>query len=308
MHPILWHLDSFRLFGMEMGPFDLHSYGVMVAMGFVLTTWIGIRFGRQEKIPASTVFDFGFWVLLAGVVGSRLLFSLVNIEHYANACFHPELPNPLNNGMPLHNPDCWSALSPWGGGLVWYGGLIAGIGAGWLFVRRKKLSFAMMADIGLGAAPLGHAVGRLGCLLAGCCWGRPTDSLFGLTFPEGALPYLNMGALTGKLPPIPLYPTQIYEALGELAIFWALLALRRYRRFHGQIALGFLVLYPLLRATVEFFRGDSARGLLVSWPVEAMVDGRSISILVGFSVSQLISVLVAAAALLWMRKLVRARG
>lgn len=307
MHPILFSLEPFTLFGSEWGPFTLHSYGALIALSFALCLWVGIRLGRQEAIPATTIFDAAFWSLLAGIVGSRLLFSVIHARDYWNACFSPELPNPLNNGLPLSAPNCWAAVNPWGGGLVWYGGLIGALLAGWLYLRLKKLPVAAMLDIGLGAAPLGHAVGRLGCLMAGCCWGRPTDAWVGLRFPDTALPYVGHAVNANGFPPLPLHPTQLYEAVGELAIFWALLILRRYRRFHGQVALGFLILYPLLRATVEFFRGDAARGLLVSWTQTVSVGGQTVVVSVGFSIGQLISLLVALAALGWMAHRMRGR-
>ncbi len=310
MHPILLRIGDFTLFGFQFGPIEVHSYGVLVALGFTLGTALAAWLAHKEKIDPGLILDLAFWSLLAGLVGARILFMAVNTGNYIDACFHPELPNPLNHNLPLNAPECWAIFRFWEGGLVWYGGLLGALGAGWLFVKRKGLSFPQIADIALTVVPLGHAVGRLGCFCAGCCYGRYTDSPLGIVFPANSLPYMQETALStiGKAMQIgtpPLHPTQLYESAGEFSIFLILLCMRRFRRFHGQIALGFLMLYPILRSVVEAFRGDVARGLLIEWRHTFLLDGTPYVETSGFSTSQLISLLVVIGAGIWMALLLR---
>lgn len=305
MHPKLLEFDSFSIFGNQIHGFAIHSYGILIAFGFICAIWVGLRFCRQDKINYDQALDLGFWCLFSGLIGSRLMFSIVNARHYYNACFHPELPNFLNHGMPLQQAHCWSFLYLWEGGLVWYGGLIGALLAGVIFVRRNKLSTAKIADMAIGTVPLGHMIGRLACLMAGCCWGRVTDSPLGAVFPADSLPYRSDVLIGPSLPPLPLHPTQLYEAAGLFVIFLILLLVRHHRRFYGQVALTYLILYPILRSTLEFFRGDKSRGFLVQWQTTTVFDGVSYSDTIGISTSQAISFLVVCGAAIWMIYLYR---
>ncbi|RJO66718.1 MAG: prolipoprotein diacylglyceryl transferase [Myxococcales bacterium] len=309
MHPILFELDAFDLFGFAIGPVSVHTYGVLVAAGFALATFVGARFAKQDGIDVGRALDLAFWALVSGMVGARLMYSVVNWRAYADACSHPEKPNLLNFNLPLDAPACWDIFKFWEGGLVWYGGLLGALLACSLLARRWKLPYAKTADIALGAVPLGHAIGRLGCLCAGCCYGQISDGPLGLTFPPGSMPYmaqstLEHGRVIASLD-LPLHPTQLYEATGELGIFLILLAVRHWKRFDGQVALGFLILYPLLRSTVEFFRGDYSRGLLVSWKASGSFGGVPYQYTTGISSAQVVSLFVVVGALLWMARLLK---
>lgn len=310
MWPVLWRLEPFDLFGTTLGPIELRAYGFLIALGFILTTLLAMRQARREKIDPGSIIDLAFWLLIAGFLGSRLFFGIVNGEHYYNACFHPELPNPLNRMHPLPEADCLGCLRLWEGGMVWYGGLLTALGAGYLFLRLRRLPFPLVADIALGVIPLGHALGRLGCFCAGCCWGRPTDSFLGVHFPPESLPNLARIAERGVLPtdpaPFPpIHPVQLYEAAGLLLIFLILRRVHARRRFPGQVALTFFVLYPFLRFVVEFFRGDATRGYLVSWMTETTVNGEAILEVVGISVSQGVSLLAGSVALTGLIRMLR---
>lgn len=312
MFPILFRIEAFTLFDTIWGPVELHTYGAMVAIAFALGTWVGARLALQDGVPVENSLDIAFWCLVSGLVGARFMFIIVNARHYANACFHPDLPNLLNNNLPMTEPLCWQVFKLWEGGLVWYGGLLGGILGVVIYLRRHKLGAARVADAVLGAIPLGHFLGRLGCLSAGCCWGRITDSPLGIVFPPNSLPYASHLAKARPevlfSAPLPIHPTQLYEAVGELSIFLILLAVRYRRRFHGQVALGFLILYPILRSTVELFRGDFSRGLIIEWKTAGELAGIPYTQTVGFSSAQLVSILVAAGALVWMVSLLKKRG
>lgn len=307
MYPILIKVDSFITFGYEWGPIEVHSYGILIAIGFLFTVLFAFKFGKEDKIDPNFIFDLSFWLLVAGILGSRILFSIVNLKNYYNACFNPQIPNPLNANLPLDIPECYEIFKLWEGGLVWYGGLIAALFTGIYLCRKKGVSFALIADIGLGALPLGHFFGRIGCFMAGCCWGSVTGSFLGIRFPKDALVYKD-AIVHGQITPhFPVHPTQLYEAAGLLCIFVILFFIRKKRKFYGQVALSYLIMYPILRSFLEIFRGDTSRGLIFEWDNKVMIDGIEYIQKSGISTSQITSLLVAAAALVWMRYLLKNR-
>ncbi len=243
MHPVL----------IRIGPLSVHTYGVLVAAGFLLGLALAARQGRKEGIPPERIIDIGFYVLLSAIVGSRLLFVIVHAGYY--------LKHPLD------------VLKVWQGGLVFYGGLCLAVPVALWYIRKHSLDRGMLMDIFAPSIAVGHAIGRLGCLSAGCCYGKPAGVPWAVTFidPECL-------AMKG----VPLHPTQLYEALGEFLIFCILIVLRKHQSFKGQLLWTYVVFYSFLRFTVEFFRGDAARGYIVG----------------GISVSQGISVAIGLAAVL----------
>jgi phosphatidylglycerol---prolipoprotein diacylglyceryl transferase len=145
----------------------------------------------------------------------------------------------------------------WRGGLVFYGGLISAlIVAGW-YMRRNKMPVLITLDIFAPAIAIGHAIGRIGCFLAGCCHGRVADhsAWYTLIFPTNASSFAPAG--------VALYPTQLMEVFGETLIFLTLFVLRRYKRFDGQIIAVYAMLYAILRSCIEVFRGDIERGFVI---------------------------------------------
>lgn len=225
MHPIL----------IKIGPLTIHTYGVMIAAGFILGLALALRQARRQLIPAEKIIDLGFYMLLAAIVGSRLFFVIVNAGYY--------LKRPLD------------IFKIWEGGLVFYGGVIFAIPTAIWFIRKKALDLWDTADIFAPSLAIAHAIGRLGCLSSGCCYGREVHDLpWAITFsdPECLAP-------TG----IPMHPTQLYESAGELINFLILIALRKYKSFKGRLFWTYLLNYSVVRFTVEFFRGDEARGFLI---------------------------------------------
>ncbi len=258
--------------------FKLHTYGVMIAVGFVVGIYLASRQARREGLTPDLVLDLSFWVLIASMIGSRVLFIVVNIDDYL--------------------ADPWLVLKVWQGGLVFYGGFIGAVVASLWFCRRRGVSFLRIADLVIPSVAIGHTFGRLGCFSAGCCHGQPTG-LEGF----GAI-FTSPGSVVAKnhLLGVPLHPTQLYEALGELLIFFALIALRRRKRFHGQLLISYLILYPILRSVDEMFRGDAERGMLLR--IDLFGDGRP-EIL---STSQTISLGLAALGVILLVALARRRG
>ncbi len=231
---------------LRIGPLTLHTYGVLVAAGFLFGLAFAVKQGRKEGIPPERIIDIGFYVLLCAIAGSRLLFVVINAGYYVK--------HPLDS------------VKIWQGGLVFYGGLALAVPVAILYMKKHRLDVWNIADVFAPSLAIGHAIGRLGCFSAGCCYGKPAQIPWAVTFvhPESI-------AGTG----IPLHPTQLYEAAGEFINFLVLIALRRHRYFRGQLFWSYIFLYSALRFAVEFFRGDEARGFVVG----------------GLSVSQGISVI-----------------
>jgi phosphatidylglycerol:prolipoprotein diacylglycerol transferase len=245
----------------EFGGLTIHWYGVMVALGFLSGLWLASRQGAREGLGAEAVLDLGPWLIAGAIAGARLLFvGTFWREQFA--------------GRPF-----WEVFEVWHGGLVYYGGLIGASLAGLLYTRWKRQPFWKLADVLAPGIALGQAFGRIGCLLNGCCYGRPCRLPWAISFPEHNL----SGA-----PTVPVHPTQIYESILSLGLCVALTRLSRHRRFDGQIFGLYLIGYALLRSFVEMFRGD--------YPLYQLLGG-------WVTPGQLFSALILAAGLvlLWIR-------
>jgi len=217
MHPILF----------KVGPISVPAYGFFVAAGFLLGVALAVRRAHQEGIDPEIITDLAFYILLGTLAGARFYFVA---EHWS-----------FYRGKP------WEALYLWQGGLAFYGGFIGAFIFGFFYVRRKHLPFWDLADLIAPSIAAGHAVGRLGCFSAGCCYGRPCHLPWAVTFTDPR----SLARLG-----VPLHPTQLYHALANLLIFLFLYWFYPKRRFSGEVFVAYLFLYGLGRFTVEFFRGD----------------------------------------------------
>ncbi|MEW6215191.1 MAG: prolipoprotein diacylglyceryl transferase [Nitrospirota bacterium] len=224
MHPILFKL----------GPLTIHTYGVLVAAGFLLGLGLAVRQARKEGIPSDKIVDLGFYTLLSAIIGSRLFFVIINANHY--------LKNPIE------------IFKIWEGGLVFYGGILFTVPIAVWYIKKNAFGVWSTADLFAPSIAIGHAIGRLGCFVAGCCYGKPAEGL------PWAVTFTNPESLARI--GIPLHPTQLYESAGELINFLILIILRKYKSFNGQLFLTYLLLYSVLRFIVEFFRGDVSRGFI----------------------------------------------
>ena len=260
MFPTLY---TVRVGGREIA---LHSYGILIALGLAAGIAMAYREGRRRGFDGGRVLDAAFWMIVAGLVGSRIVYGIVNAGDFVRAC--------VQGGGAPRSPlgalgDCTRILAVWQGGLVFYGGVAGAALVGWRFARREGWSFAAFGDLFAPALALGHAFGRLGCFAAGCCFGKVGGGHWGVHFPRGSVAFDELAA-HGLVPAgwdntPTLHPTQLYEAFGELAIFTALLLLRpRLRRRPGALLVAYLGLYALLRFVVEMFRGDVVRGLVIA--------------------------------------------
>ncbi len=224
MHPIL----------IKVGPVTIHTYGFFVSLGFFIGLLLAVKQAKKEGISHNKIIDLGFYILLSAILGSRLFFIILNSSHY--------IKNPLE------------IFKIWEGGLVFYGGVLLAIPIVILYIKKNSLGIWSTADLFAPSIAIGHALGRLGCFSAGCCYGKTAESLpWGVVFTDP-----NCLAPTN----IPLHPTQLYESGGEFINFLILLILRKHKSFNGQLFMTYLLLYSVLRFTVEFFRGDVERGFI----------------------------------------------
>jgi phosphatidylglycerol:prolipoprotein diacylglycerol transferase len=255
-------LFTVRLGGRELA---FHSYGVLIAVGLAAGIAVAYREARRQGFDRGRVLDAAFWMIVAGLVGSRIVYGLVNAGDFARVCFHG---GGESRSFFTALGDCMRILAVWQGGLVFYGGVAGAAVVGYRFARREGWSFASFGDLFAPALALGHAFGRLGCFAAGCCFGKVGSGKLAASFPRGSVAFDELAA-TGGIPTgwqtTPgLHPTQLYEAFGEFAIFAGLLVLRpRLRRQPGALLVTYLGAYAVLRFLVEMFRGDVIRGIVI---------------------------------------------
>ncbi len=222
------HPDLFTI-----GPVTLHTYGLFVAMGFFVGLWITTRLGKKEGITAQQVMDMGFVIIVSAIIGSRALYVLMNAHYFTRA--------PLD------------MLKIWEGGLVFSGGIIGVVLTMLWYIKRHGLALGKIADLWAPGMAIGQAIGRIGCFMAGCCYGRPTDVPWAVTFtnPKCLAPLHE-----------PLHPTQLYASISGFIIFLVVYLLYRKRKYEGQVFLWVLIMHSTARLAMERFRGDN-RGLFL---------------------------------------------
>lgn len=209
MHPVIGHI----------GPLTLYSFGLMLAVAVTVCAFMLSRDAGKAGLKPEVIYDFVFWVILAGIAGSRIFFIFLNLPDFVA---DPKQIVMISNG-----------------GLAWQGGLLLGAAAGIIFVRVHKLPVGLIADLSSPYLALGQAVGRIGCFLNGCCYGR--ESNWGIYFPVHHAR---------------LYPTQLFDTFMLSAVFLILKYFQSKSRVRGEVFCLYLVLASLARFINEFFRGD----------------------------------------------------
>jgi len=244
----------------RIGNFPINTYGVFLALAFLCAILLTVRLAARDGLPREKIYDLCLWMLLASLIGSKILMLVVEPEY-------------RENPMQLLTLDFLRS------GGVFYGGLIGAILAGYFLIRRYKLPWWKTADACAPGIALGNFFGRQGCFAAGCCWGTPTSLPWGVKFTE-------LGhQITGVPTDVSLHPTQLYESFSMLIVFFFLLWLHKHRRFSGQVILSYTLIYSVIRFLIEFVRDNKRNDLL------------GLTSLTGLSTSQLISILVAITAL-----------
>lgn len=227
MHPILF----------EAGGLTIYSYGVLLAAAYLLGLQFALMRARSRGLHSQRVMDLGIWIIISALVGAKLLLLIVDFDQFTT------------------NPRDLLSLARSGG--VFYGGLIAAVVVALIYLRRHQMPLWTTTDVFAPGIALGHVIGRLGCLLAGCCFGKPTSVPWAITFNDPAA-MANVGTPLG----VPLHPAQLYEAGAEALILGFLLLFeRRGRPFPGRTFWSYMLLYGVSRFIVEFYRGDS-RGMV----------------------------------------------
>ena len=222
MHPI----------AIQLGSLTIHSYGVMLALGFFAGLWTATRRARFVNISPDAVADTTLWLMIGSIIGARFVY----VTTYWKQQFADQ---PLREIFMVQH-----------GGLVFYGGLLGAILACAIYFRWKKLPIWKMADVFAPSIALGSVFGRIGCLLNGCCYGRECSLPWAITFPPGHETHPVGTAGT------PIHPTEIYDALLNLILYLFLAWLFRRKKFDGEIFAAYLMIYAVFRSIVEFFRGD----------------------------------------------------
>ena len=288
MHPVL-----FNLWG-----YPLHLYSLMITIGCIAGIWLAVRYSDRVGMDRYLILDLCWWLVLGGYLGARIVFMLVNWEHHWYPCVDYEYYNTLNPEANLSGADCWPLLAVWSGGLVFYGAFIGGFLILLWFTRKHKLKLLPIADILIPSFAIGQFFGRLGCLAAGCCWGKVTDLSWGIEFPRRSMVFhqhLNQELVTHlDQISLPIHPTQLYDSLYGLSLFIILTWIRRHKKYHGQVFMWWLFLYPLMRSFIELFRGDTERGFITQVVYEPLnqflgLPAQSVTLL---STSQFISLIV----------------
>ena len=223
MFPQLFHIGSFFL----------PTYGFLVSLGVLLGLWISVRNSERLGYNGDNAWNLGILVVVCGIVGAKILYV-------------------INEGMSLR--EIFSIPTLQAGG-VFSGGLLAAFVAAAWYVRKHHMPPLGTCDAFAPGLALGHAIGRLGCFAAGCCFGKETHHWWGVTFTN---PLAN--SITGTPLGIPLQPTQLFEFAVELGNFFFLTWLLKRRRFDGQVFGAFLFIYGIARFFLEFLRGDPGRG------------------------------------------------
>jgi phosphatidylglycerol:prolipoprotein diacylglycerol transferase len=248
----------------RIGSFPVNTYGVLLAVGMLLALFVAARLAVRDGLPRERIYDLGLWTLIGGLLGSKILMLLVedNVQVFS--------------------------LDFLRSGGVYYGGLIGGFTTLVFLIRFYKLPFWKVADAFAPGLALGQAIGRQGCFAAGCCWGKPTDSVFGVHFTEAAHEFTGVPIYSETGGALHLHPTQLYESITMLVVFGILVYLHKNKKFDGQVLIAYGIIYGIVRFSIEFLRDDPRGDLL------------GITTLTGLSTSQIISLLVAVAAVIFM--------
>lgn len=221
---------------LQLGPIHLRSYGVMMALSFVVGTFLGLREARRLGLDEDKVVNVILVTLIASVFGARLLYVL---EH-----------------LPEFRREWTSALALWQGGLTLYGGIVAGTFAGLVAARRMDLPVWILADALTPSLAIGTMFGRVGCFLNGCCYGQPTAQPWGVVFPRDSFAFLEFGDQ-------PVHPSQLYNALAGLALFAIFQATRHRFRVPGVMFWLFIIAFALVRIPIDLTRAYELNAVIL---------------------------------------------
>ena len=253
MYPEIFHIGSF----------PINTYGVFLAIAFLCAILVAVRLAARDGLPRERIYDLSLWMLLGGLIGSKILMLFTEPEYRD----HP---------LQLLSLDFLRS------GGVFYGGLIGAVLTGYFLMKRYKLPWWKTADACAPGIAIGNFFGRQGCFAAGCCWGKPTSLPWGVKFTE-------LGhQITGVPTDVYLHPTQLYESFAMLIVFLFLLWLHRRKRFNGQVILLYALLYSIVRFAIEFVRDDPRGDIFGLTTLTGLSTSQMISLVVGISAAVLL--------------------
>jgi len=229
--------------------FNLPAYGVMAVLGYLTGIYFINKEALRNKIEPILIQSLTMWIIVGMLIGARIWYVLENWYQFA--------------------PDPISIFKLWEGGMVFYGGFIGGFIGGILFIRLTKLPLLKIMDITAPGIAIAISIGRIGCFLNGCCYGRVTDSCIGVSFPSRWYPaayvdHLQRGLISsGAEQSLPVIPTQLISTFDLFLIFLILWNIRTKKIFNGFIFALFIGLYGFHRFIVDFFRHYSENALIL---------------------------------------------
>ncbi len=227
------------------GPYTLYTYGILMFTGVVAGVFFFRRLATRSGIDPTRVTNFGIVLVFIGYFSTKFLYMLTRL---------------WREGFSIEV--VWDAIRT--GGLVWYGSFIV-FPLFWWYLRKHRLPVWKAFDALTPGIALGYAIGRIGCFMGGCCYGKPTDSWTGVC------------VMSNEVTGVPLHPTQLYESGSSFLTFIFLLYLFRVKRFDGQVFLTYMLIYPVMRSVIELFRGDLIRGFIIEG---VLSTSQSISIVI----------------------------
>ncbi len=213
----------------RIGDIVISTYGVLVAIGMIVTFYVALYFGKKEGLEERQVENLFFFTIIGGLIGARIAYIIEHPDQFKKAIDY---------------------IAIWKGGIDWFGAFIGGALILIFLIKKYQLNILKIGDVAGISIVIGHAIGRLGCTAAGCCYGKPVPEHsfwehFSITFPQGS----------AAPPGMHLYPTQPLEAIGNFLIFIFLFLVYKKKSFDGQILSLYLVLYGFERFLLEFLRG-----------------------------------------------------
>ena len=228
MHPVLFTL----------GPVTIASYGLMNALAYFACIGYLIHYRKRINIEKTMLWDIVFVIIISAILGGKIAFFIFGRAELG-ATFAEQVKN---------------FFLTFRYGVVFFGGLILAVASMLVFMKKKKLPVLKTADFLIIAVPLGQAIGRIGCFLAGCCHGREWHSAWAVTFTD------PRSVVDPQLLGIPVYPVQLWESAVCLVIFAILHFSYAKKKHNGGIFSAYVVMYGLARAGLEYFRGDYRGG------------------------------------------------
>lgn len=217
MYPVL-----FRIGGIE-----VRTWGVLVLLGFLAGMEVTYQYAKRYGYKREDIYDIGFYVVLASIIGARVFYILYNFHEFKN--------------------NLWEMFAIWHGGLVFFGGVVFAIPVAAYFIKKRGFPLWKFADWTAPGFAIGMFIGRWGCFFNGCCFGRACHGPFCTVFKPGSEAFAVFG-------PLPIHPTQLYESFGNLIVFFVLIWVAKRKPFDGFVFLLYMILGPLVRFLVDYYR------------------------------------------------------